>query len=86
VVSDLLTRFTLLLVNSLVKGFLRFISGIKCLTFRADRSRVNPVSNYYRPTPGTDMGHWNVFPRSGASILNVPFDQLPQEVKDYLKK
>ncbi len=41
---------------------------------------------YYRPTHGVDMGTWNVFPRFGEpSTLNVPFDELPEEVKNYIR-
>jgi hypothetical protein len=44
-----------------------------------------PVAGFYRPTPGDMPGTWNVFSRDGRNDkLNVPFDDLPNEVKQYL--
>lgn len=42
------------------------------------------TGNYYRPTPGEDVGTWNVFHRDGSVLLGVPFQDLPREVQEYL--
>lgn len=45
---------------------------------------VPSVPQFYRPTMGELPGTWNVFPRSGPTILNVAFNDLPSEVQGYV--
>lgn len=44
------------------------------------------MSTYYRPTPGRTVGHWNVFGRDGSVVFDVPFADLPEEVKEHIRR
>ena len=43
------------------------------------------MSDYYRPTPGEAVGTYNVFHRDGRTEANVPYEDLPAEVRAMLR-
>ena len=47
---------------------------------------MSDAPEFYRPTPGRTVGHWNVFPRGKPirSTLDVAYADLPDEVKRYV--
>lgn len=51
-----------------------------------ENSQTTPrMQDYYRPTPGRDIGTWNVFHKNGDIDHDVPFDDLPTEIQDHLR-
>lgn len=43
------------------------------------------IRRYYRPTPGEIVGTWNVHHVSGATDRDVPYADLPDEVRDMIR-
>jgi hypothetical protein len=43
-------------------------------------------SPYYEPTLGEGIGQWNVHHKDGTTDLNVEWKNLPEDVKEMIRR